>query len=753
MSQNSRVLSLDLYNPQKEFSCLNLQDLLLARALNHYELMRKPNVVATAIGYYLIRKKEHWPSPENKNPHPADRGARTLGNSEVRSYSWPCVLVFVKEWIPENALGHDESVPPALYLDGRRKVPVCVVQAPLVETTEEPIRNVIWPSDTIGGGFPIIAKVQGREHIASIGCLVTDGHTTYALTNRHVAGKVGEPIFGRAGGQLIEVGVSSEKQLASAPFSTIYKGLQAQNVLLNLDIGLVKIHDLNGWSSQVYGLPPMGPIVDLGAEDPLLRLIDCPVRAYGCGSGQMSGAIKALFYRYDKKRDSEYVCDFLIGPFDEEEEKKFSTHPGDSGTVWMVEVSKDDLRPIAIQWGGHVFSDSSSCTMTPYALATSLATACQLLEVDVIRDWNLMTTEYWGEMGHYSIGAKAASLEFTNLNLGKLINANFDRIGFDDQTLSDKERYSRNAAHYKFVPLADVADDVWRLSRPQDANNHFADMDDPASSGKYKGQSLLGLCVDDTGQIETKNVDPQVWLDYFAGVPGSKPGALPFRIWQMYEEMVADLRGGDVLGFLTGAGCMAHYVGDASQPLHISALHHNDPGGPSWQHNVHSVYETQMLNEHAPDIVNGLNERLKGKKVGPISGFEGTSGGHRAACRVVQLMVETLSDGGVPRTTEDATNLARKICDTYNAAGKPSQRLDALWADFELMTLDRMAAACICLGEIWTSAWEDAKGDTIAKLGDLEAAQTSALAEIYNDPKRFPSMELKAMVDLLNTPA
>jgi hypothetical protein len=421
---------------------------------------------------------------------------------------------------------------------------------------------------------------------------------------------------------------------------------------------------------------------------------------------------------------------------------------------WMVEAAPGDLRPIAVQWGGHIFSDPGSQTVTPYALATSLATACDLLEVDVIRDWNLGTTEYWGEMGHYSIGAKAAALAFQDadgapLGLQTLMNANIDSIGFDDDTLSDSELYSRNKAHYTFVPLADVADDVWRFTRPKDSNNHFADMDAQATSGKYRGKTLLDLCLDAHNDLVPDNIDPEVWLDYFSGVPGAKPGALPFRVWQMYDEMVECLKKHDVFGFLVGAGCVAHYVGDASQPLHISVLNHNDPGSTPVKKKVHSVYETDMLNAHARDAVAGLTHRLSGATVGPISGFAGLPGGKRAACRVVRLMVDTLTNGPVPRKDSDPGNLARQICDTYNAATGPADRVNQLWLNYSDLTMDRMADCSLCLGEIWTSAWIEGDGENNVPASDLAQADAKSLSQIYNNPSRYQSFELSDMVDLL----
>ena len=192
------------------------------------------------------------------------------------------------------------------------------------------------------------------------------------------------------------------------------------------------------------------------------------------------------------------------------------------------------------------------------------------------------------------------------------MTSNIPLVGFAVEDLGKTDKVLKNKAHYSFVPLADVADDVWRLTRTSggatgdDGNNHFADMDQPAQSGPFKGKTLLDLCA-----TTPANVDPNIWLDFYKAVPGTNPGALPFRVWQGYNLMVAALQAGDVLTFVCVAGCVAHYVGDACQPLHISRLHHNDPQHQtSTAKKVHSVYETEMLNEHAQDVVDGIVAQL-----------------------------------------------------------------------------------------------------------------------------------------------
>jgi hypothetical protein len=716
----------------REFNVLSLSDLLMAREKNHTELMRKQGVVGTAVGLYLIRRDDPWPP---KLP-PASRGARTLANSEVRPYSWPCILVFVRDWKAQSELEWDQMIPRALYLEDNRKVPVCVVEAPPVLASQPITRKVIFPRSRMGGGFPLIAAVQGKEHLASVGCLLTDGHTTYALTSRHVTGEPGEVVYAKFGGHNVRIGESSRKQLTRRRFSEVYPGWPGSKVYLHMDIGLIRVDDVNKWTAQIYGSGALADVAALGNDNISLRLIDARVRAYGCASGPMRGAIKALFYRYAVSADYDYVSDFLIGARDDR--SAFATHPGDSGTVWLLEshepaAQEAGLQPIAVQWGGELFANANG-TQESYALATCLSTVCNLLDVDVIRDWNIGGPDYWGETGHYTIGALACTVSFTGLpRLQKLMSSNLDRIGFKPADLKRNEKVLRNTAHYDFVPLADVADEIWRNTRKADANNHFADMDQPALSGPYQGKTLLDLA-----QASSSNIDPQVWLDFYATLPDTNPGALPFRVWQIYDAMVEYARQGDAVHFLAAAGCLAHYVGDGCQPLHVSRLHHGNPPVKSGSvaYNVHSVYETQMLNEHAGDIVDGVAALVTGEQVSATF-----STGFGAAKRVVALMQATIQ-----------TLPPADIVNTYNQGTSPSDRLNRLWQSFGGDTLKIMAEGCKCLADIWASAWKEGGGEQIAA-ANLGPADEAVLKSYYNDSTFLPSVGLAQLAKTLKAPA
>src|SRR6185503_3004584 len=88
---------------RQNFNSLSLRDLVQARDQFHLHLMRKKNVVGTAVGLYLIRKTDPYPDRSGATTKRdakvlEAKPARTLENSEVRDYSWPAVLVFVSKW-------------------------------------------------------------------------------------------------------------------------------------------------------------------------------------------------------------------------------------------------------------------------------------------------------------------------------------------------------------------------------------------------------------------------------------------------------------------------------------------------------------------------------------------------------------------------------------------------------------------------------------------------------------------------------
>ena len=339
---------------------LSIKDLLEARELFHTHLYNLQNVVATAIGLYRIRKNDpDVVDPSNTRPK-QNSPPRTLSNSIVAPHSWPCILVFVDKWLTLDELkdNPDQVIPSFLYMPNGKKIPICVVYLIQKHTTSQ-LLNLNFPNELIGGGYPIFTEVQGKQYVGSIGCLVTDGDSIYALTNRHVTGEKlehnpGREIYTIVNGERYRIGTSSHKQIGKKPFEEVYKGWVGSRIYSNIDVGLILLDDVNYWTAQVFGIGEIGDPVDLSINNISLDIIDCPLRAFGAASGEMIGKIDALFYRYKSIGGFEYISDLLIGPLSGE----LRNLPGNSGTLWFYDprlevkdsVSKEE-KPSIVQKG------------------------------------------------------------------------------------------------------------------------------------------------------------------------------------------------------------------------------------------------------------------------------------------------------------------------------------------------------------------------------------------------------------------
>ena len=302
--------------------------------------------------------------------------------------------------------------------------------------------------------------------------------------------------------------------------------------------------------------------------------------------------------------------------------KPLLTQPGDSGMIWVIESDdvQRDLMPIAVQWGGTVFSGEAA--QFPFALATNLSSVCRELEVDLFRARRLAMFEYWGAVGHYTIGSLACD-QVSNSRLKTLMVKNRVRISFEISKITpaiDKVTVPG------FVPLADVPDKVWKKPyatatpygrRGLENPNHYADMDFKQAGGKSLDELTPTAAA----------LQPATWRQYYKSVGWnavSQRGLLPFRVWQIYQRMVDFVASRDVANYVAAAGILAHYVGDACQPLHTSYLDDGDPfrkpdGTPSGQmlghgkgfaHGVHVAFEDDMLDAKYDVILKALVKKL-----------------------------------------------------------------------------------------------------------------------------------------------
>jgi hypothetical protein len=289
------------FPPQRDFASLSMRDLLDARDAYHVYLSTLENVVATAIGRYLIREGDWYDKNPPDRPRPADypksKIPRTLENSVVRPWSWPCVLVFVRGKDKDD-MGASE-VPRSLYLPDGRVVPTCVVMATPDESLPPPVPGPSQVSGMVGGGYLVARAHQGTVHNGTIACVVTRDGSYYALTNRHVTGIGADIIKVYVRGKRHRIGRCSDIGMTELKFSDAFPGWPGERTYVTIDAGLMRIDDITDWTSQAFGIGEIGVPFDATEQTVTLDMIGCPVRAFGGVSGVIEGDIRALFFRYE----------------------------------------------------------------------------------------------------------------------------------------------------------------------------------------------------------------------------------------------------------------------------------------------------------------------------------------------------------------------------------------------------------------------------------------------------------------------
>src|SRR5262249_66248 len=193
------------------------------------------------------------------------------------------------------------------------------------------------------------------------------------------------------------------------------------------------------------------------------------------------------------------------------------------------------------------------------------------------------------------------------------------------------------------------------------------------------------------------------------------------------DEMVASLKRGRRGAFLCAAGILAHYLGDACQPLHISHLHH---GRRPAEKRVHSVYEEDMVSRYAVEMIDGINTRLVGfRPENDIkSGFE-------AAKVVVDLMTSVIN-----------RLHPNEIIKAFNA-NEGKTRIPGMWEALSEKTMDCMAEGCRCLATLWSSGWKQGGGKSIP-VDKLKAIDKSLLKKFYTNVEFLPSYNLLERVNI-----
>jgi predicted AlkP superfamily phosphohydrolase/phosphomutase len=231
--------------------------------------------------------------------------------------------------------------------------------------------------------------------------------------------------------------------------------------------------------------------------------------------------------------------------------------------------------------------------------------------------------------------------------------------------------FARNA---DFVSEHAVDPDLWRASHPEEGPNHFLDLDAFGSAPPFD------IPRDEAAHLAGRGRD------------AIQKGRVPWRIGEVYRELVAAFRAGDGAAILERAAVLGHYVGDSHVPLHAAV---NYDGQLTGQAGLHDRWESRLVERFQLQIAQGLKPAPAARINDPVAfAFETLQASFRNVDGVLASDRACAGPKDLAETPED---------DRYD---------DAYYSRFYeregARVLQRLSASIQALGGLWLSAWEDA---------------------------------------------
>jgi len=555
-------------NPSIPVELFNLRALMEVRNAWHPALFKRYNVVATAIGFYRFRQED---APELTVRNAAAK-PRTLRNSCVNNESWPCVLVFVKNWVPLDTFHSRQTLArsvspmtnplqlvPALLEYGTMAVPTCVISVNLDDDGLASIRepDYLGADNLFGGGSAVCTRVQQIDHYGTVACLATDRARLYALTAGHVCGHTKTPVYPLSRSAEEPIGTTG-KCVGHVPFSRLFPAYPFDENQSTLDVGLIDVDDASAWTSTLYEVGDIGDVYDSDVD---LGLLGQPVKGYGARSHAVRGEVTGLFPVYKSMAGQCYSAHLLVGPR-EGDPTGFRNAKGDSGALYVLdEPGVGTYRPLAINWGLLDFEDDEKDTH--FSLATMCNVVCRELEVDLVPTHNTGFGPVWGASNHRLIGDfLLKALAATDGPLHGLLTGN----------------HTTEVDIHKLVVFPDCWSNAYTASRILSG-----------MTGVFrKGEGPNHYCdIEKKGSVYTPTGD----------------GRIHQRVGEVFGEMKRYAADKKFERFYCAAWVLAHYCADMCNPAHVSIypkgheswLAEKDDKGKPKNTGFHGIWDNAVL--------------------------------------------------------------------------------------------------------------------------------------------------------------
>ncbi len=217
--------------------------------------------------------------------------------------------------------------------------------------------------------------------------------------------------------------------------------------------------------------------------------------------------------------------------------------------------------------------------------------------------------------------------------------------------------------------------DLWVIGgREGELPNHFMDLD---AFGAYPFADIPPLEADHLARF---------------GAGSAERGRVPWRVAEVYRDLVAAFAASDEARVLERAAVLGHYVGDSHVPLHAVL---NYDGQLSGQKGIHSRWESELVARF---------ERQIEPRVEPGTAVHVDD----PSALVFDVLRESFARAQETLAADRETTGPRDYADTPEDDRYDDAYYTRLYEREGDSLVSRLDAAATTLGSLWLSAWEDA---------------------------------------------
>ncbi len=250
--------------------------------------------------------------------------------------------------------------------------------------------------------------------------------------------------------------------------------------------------------------------------------------------------------------------------------------------------------------------------------------------------------------------------------------------------------------------------DLWRAAgAPGEDPNHFLDMD--------------AFGADPFPEI------PREEAQHLArhGQEAREKGRVPWRVGELYRELVAAFRHGDEARVLERAAVLAHYVGDSHVPLHAVL---NYDGQLSGQQGIHNRWESALVERQVAQLERELRPAAARPPGDPVAA-------------TFAVLLDSFRHAAGVLASDRASTEGRDLAETPADDRYDDAYYSRLHEREGERVRARLSAAVSAVGSLWLQAWEEAgrpemdtgfripyvRGRSRAALLTLDAASASLI--------------------------